>query len=229
MFTNWCRAFEEALRARADAKPGENAATEAMANLRLDYQTTVQQFTMLADIRFKLLAFVPTVTGAAFALLKDSPNHAATTAIGLFGFLVTLGIVFYEIRNTQFYDCAVHRAKELEAYLKDPLRAARESAGGFFSARPPKGELRLFGFIPIWHDLGLAIVYGSALAAWSLLVCHAVLASQTGQQYFAAIGGRRNLMSAVVAGAIGLVFAWQIIRPSKKDKPPERSRDKHVP
>lgn len=149
MFNIWGQPSEEALRAQIDAQRDEKAASDAMANLRLDYQTTVQQFTALADIRFKLLAFVPTVTGAAFGVLKDSPNKAATAAIGAFGFLVTLGIVFYEIRNTQFYDRAVHRAKALEACLKDPLCAARESEGGFFSARALKPKLGLFGFIPI--------------------------------------------------------------------------------
>jgi uncharacterized membrane protein len=118
MFKRWCRASEEALRAQIDAQRSEKAASDERENLRLDYQTTVQQFTVLADIRFKLLAFVPTVTGAAFGVLKDSPNKAATAAIGAFGFLVTLGIVFYEIRNTQFYDRAVHRAKALEGRLK---------------------------------------------------------------------------------------------------------------
>ena len=218
MFTNWCRAFEEALRAQADAKPGENAATEAMANLRLDYQTTVQQFTTLADIRFKLLAFVPTVTGAAFGILKDSPNKAATAAIGLFGFLVTIGIIFYEIRNTQFYDCAVHRAKALEGRLKFPVCTAGFEEGGLFSERAPK-KLRLFGLVQIWHDRGLAIVYGSTLAAWSLLICHAVLASQTGQQYFASTVRWPNLASAMVAAGTGFVFGWQMIRLSRKHKP----------
>lgn len=62
---------KENLRTQSDVDPGEDTPNFAMENLRLDYQT-VQQFTVLADIRFKLLAFVPTVTGAAFGLLKDS-------------------------------------------------------------------------------------------------------------------------------------------------------------
>ena len=214
------------LRAQIDAQRNEKDASDAIANLRLDYQTTVQQFTALADIRFKLLAFVPTVTGAAFGILKDSPNKAATAAIGAFGFLVTLGIFFYEVRNTQFYDRAVHRAKALEARLKFPICTAGLEKGGLFSERSGKksgkksdGKLRLFGLVKIWHDRGLAIVYGSSLAAWSLLVCHAILVSQTGQRYFAVIAGRPDLISATVAALIGLVFGWQMIHLSGKDKP----------
>ena len=219
MFTRWCRAREETLRAPRDAKQADDAAaSESVENLRLDYQTTRQQFTTLADIRFKLLAFVPTVTGAAFGILKDSKNNAATAAIGVFGFLVTLGIIFYEIRNTQFYDCAAHRAKALEACLKFPICAAGFTVGGLFSERS-KDKLRLFGVVQIWHDRGLAIVYGSTLAAWSLLVFHAILAAQPVQRHFTVTAGQRYTMSAVVAGAIGFVFGWQMIRLSQMHKP----------
>lgn len=218
MFKRWCRASEEALRAQIDAQRNEKAASNEMENLRLDYQTTVQQFTVLADIRFKLLAFVPTVTGAAFGVLKDSPNKAATAAIGVFGFLVTLGIVFYEVRNTQFYDRAVHRAKALEARLKFPVCTAGLEKGGFFSERSGE-KLRLFGLVKIWHDRGLAIVYGSSLAAWTLLVCHAILVSQTGQKFFPVLAGCPNLISATIAAVIGLVFGWQMIHLSRKGKP----------
>ena len=227
MFTRWCRASEGASRAQMDAQRNERAASDEMANLRLDYQMTAQQFTALADIRFKLLAFVPTVTGAALGILKESPNKAATAAIGAFGFLVTLGIVFYEIRNTQFYDGAVHRAKALVARLKFPVCSAGSEEGGLFSERSPK-KLRLFGLVQIWHDRGLAIVYGSSLAAWSLLVCPAVLTSQTGQLYFASIVGRPNVVSGMVAAVIGFVFGWQMIRLSGKHRPvsvqPDQSR-----
>jgi hypothetical protein len=218
MFKRWCRASEEALRAQIDAQRSEKAASDERENLRLDYQTTVQQFTVLADIRFKLLAFVPTVTGAAFGVLKDSPNKAATAAIGAFGFLVTLGIVFYEIRNTQFYDLAVHRAKALERRLKFSICTAGLKKGGLFSERSGE-KLRLFGLVKIWHDRGLAMVYGSSLAAWTLLVCHAILVSQTGQRCFPIIAGHPDLISASVAAVTGLVFGWQMIRLSGKDKP----------
>ena len=45
-----------------------------LAKLQFDYQQTVDQFKMLADIRFKLLAFVPTRAGAAIALLTWSAS-----------------------------------------------------------------------------------------------------------------------------------------------------------
>jgi hypothetical protein len=39
--------------------------------LKLDYEQTHQLIRMFTDIRFKLLAFVPTLTGAAVALLGN--------------------------------------------------------------------------------------------------------------------------------------------------------------
>jgi hypothetical protein len=218
-FTKSAVLVKENLRTQSDVKSGEDIPNFAMENLRLDYQTTVQQFTVLADIRFKLLAFVPTVTGAAFGLLKDSPNHVATAGIGVFGFLVTLGIIFYEIRNTQFYDAAVHRAKALEVCLKLPICTHPARDGGFFCERRSLKKLRLFGLLEIWHDRGLAIVYGSTLAAWSVLVLHGTIASQTGQRYIALTASQQLLVSAAIAVVIGFFFGWEIIRLSKVHKP----------
>ncbi len=39
--------------------------------LRLDYQQTLTYFQALSDVRFKLLAFVPTVSGTAVALVPN--------------------------------------------------------------------------------------------------------------------------------------------------------------
>jgi len=39
---------------------------------KLDYEQAVDTYRQLADIRFKLLAFVPTLSGAAVALLSKT-------------------------------------------------------------------------------------------------------------------------------------------------------------
>ena len=43
---------------------------DAENKIKLDYEQTCQQIRAFTDIRFKLLAFVPTLTGAAVALLS---------------------------------------------------------------------------------------------------------------------------------------------------------------
>jgi hypothetical protein len=51
-----------------------------LVDTQFDYQQTFDQFKMLADIRFKLLAFVPTPTGTAIALLTGSTSVARKTS-----------------------------------------------------------------------------------------------------------------------------------------------------
>ena len=41
---------------------------------RLDYEQTLQTYRMLADIRFKLLAFIPVVSGIAITFLTSDPK-----------------------------------------------------------------------------------------------------------------------------------------------------------
>lgn len=72
----------------------------------------------LTDVRFKLVAFVPTLTGAAVALLMTGevePFERGVLALG--GISFVLGIVIYDLRNTQHYNSAIGRAIELEELL----------------------------------------------------------------------------------------------------------------
>jgi hypothetical protein len=111
--------------------------------LKLDYEQTCEQIRAFTDIRFKLLAFVPTLTGAAIALLGKSNDNDPWTvlAVGLLGLFVTIGIVFYEIRNTVLYDAAIHRAKWLEVSLELPILAHGKPYGGTFNERPSRPVL----------------------------------------------------------------------------------------
>lgn len=69
--------------------------------LKLDYEQTTAYYHHLADSRFKLLALVPIVTGAAIGLLSQGADPATVLVIGILGFVVTLGLFFYNQRNTQ--------------------------------------------------------------------------------------------------------------------------------
>jgi hypothetical protein len=125
--------------------------------LLAEYAQVAETQRNLVDVRFRLLAFVPTVTGVALAVLKDlAPARLAVAALGL---LVTFGVVMYEIRNSQLHDAAAHTVSEVAARLGLPRYA-----------RPPRA--RLFGFIPIWHDAALGVVYGASAAAWAGLLAY---------------------------------------------------------
>lgn len=84
-----------------------------------DYDRTVATIHQLTEVRFKLAAYIPTLTGAAIALLATSglgPSTKAALAIG--GLIFSIGIVLYDLRNSQHYNSAVGRAERLEAALE---------------------------------------------------------------------------------------------------------------
>ena len=111
--------------------------------LRLDYAETAQVVRMLTDIRFKLIAFVPTVAGVALGLLSAQTSPAARFTVGLVGLAATVGILVYELRNTQLHEAALRRAQFLERRLGFP--PTREgSVGGVYGERPSR-TLRLLG------------------------------------------------------------------------------------
>jgi hypothetical protein len=143
--------------------------------LRLDYEQTTQLVRALTEIRFKLLAFVPTIAGATVAFLSDPTSAAQLVAVGLLGLAATLGIFMYELGNIQAYDAAVHRAQVLERRLGIGSIGGEAGAGGVFS-EPRERTQRLFGRLEVRHDRALAFVYAAALAGWSYLAAWGLLA-----------------------------------------------------
>jgi hypothetical protein len=148
--------------------------TEPNEQLRLDYDQTNELLRMLTDVRFKLLAFVPTVSGAAIGLLSHARSSAELLAVGVVGLTATLGVVIYEVRNTQIYDYAVHRAKELETRLGFVSIFHVSAAGGLFNERPGR-SVRIFGLAAVGHDRGLSLVYSAALGGWGYIVAWGAL------------------------------------------------------
>jgi hypothetical protein len=181
--------------------------------LRLDYGETTQVVRLLTDIRFKLLALVPSLAGTGVAVLSMQSSPAARFTVGLVGLAATLGIFVYELRNTQLYDAAVHRAKFLEQRLAFPSAAGGVS-GGVYSERPRR-TVRLLGVMLVWHDRGLALVYGAAVAGWAYLVGWGGLALVQ--------AGHTRAWGAAIGVAAGLAAIVQVerveIRPEKAGAP----------
>jgi hypothetical protein len=141
----------------------------------LDYEQTNETIRMLTDIRFKLLAAVPAASVAIIALVVEKPDQGVALIVGLFGLSATFGLTLYELRNTQLYDAAIHRAKFLEQeHLKFSSSAPGKTLGGLFSDRPPR-DRSLFGVL-VWHDQALSIIYGTAIAGWIYLIAHSAIA-----------------------------------------------------
>jgi hypothetical protein len=135
--------------------------------LRLDYDQTTQFLRALTDLRIKLLAFVPTISGAAVGLLGDPRPAAELIGVAFLGLVATLGILAYELQNAQVYDRMIQRARELERLLALPTVQGKQGAGGVLGAR----SSRWFA-----HDRGWALVYSAAIGGWSYLAAWGFLA-----------------------------------------------------
>jgi hypothetical protein len=159
--------------------------------VQLDYMQTGDQIKMLTDIRFKLLAFVPPIVGAGVTLLSSkvastAADHILIGSIGVLGFMLTLGIVLYDLRNSQLYNAQVHRAKVLEQILgcigsgKEKLWPTPSTGGGKAYGISGAHQVKETGGVHtqraialdsflrqrISHGPALSLVYGVALGAW---------------------------------------------------------------
>jgi Domain of unknown function (DUF4440) len=132
------------------------------------------------------------------------------------GFFVTLGIVLYDQRNTQFYNGAITRAKYLECDL-NLERFSTDEHRGLFGSRDHHSRRRFFG-LTVRHDLGLAFIYSAVLGAW----------------VFAAVRGATESRSAAIGVGGGfavlafLQFEWldgQPKRPRQWNREPRRKMD----
>ncbi len=138
--------------------------------LKLDYEQTTKYFHEMTNVRFRLLAFLPLVTGTAVGLLQ-SQELKLVIPLSIFG------IMYYEIRNSQIYNALQLRAKALETRMRFESVNGRFQYGGAFLDRPIR-NLRFLGIL-MWHDRGPAIIYAAAFAAWFYLLTGSLI--QLGQ------------------------------------------------
>jgi hypothetical protein len=210
------------------------------ADLRVDYEKTIDLFKLLADIRFKLLALVPSVVGAAIGLTSNSSDPQSTFAVATLGLVATLGILIYELRNSHIYNWTIHRAKYLETKLELPLSVAPAAAGvppagvapavplvkngivpekrelqpgGLFTERP-SANYRLFRAITVQHDRGLAFVYAAAIAGWAYLLV------RSGVSLLGRDAGIADLSTLVAAVGVGVLVWTEVVRHDRKQSKP---------
>ena len=141
----------------------------------IDYEQTIAYFHSLHDVRFKLLAFLPVISGTALAFIPQISNAPAEFGLAVVGAIVIIGLTIYDQRNTQMYDRMVRRAQFLEKqHNLPPIPFLSEKpTGGAFTDRPSRRYL--FGIAPIiWHDLGLSLIYGVSFGSWSYLILGAL-------------------------------------------------------
>jgi hypothetical protein len=121
--------------------------------LKILYAEVCSTWRALVDVRFKLLAFLPAVSGVAIWKLfehSDGPNALALAALG--GLFVTFAIFVYDRRNSVLHDDLISRGRRIEFELGI-------STGVFLGRR---GERRPY----LRHDAALYMIYSVVAAAW---------------------------------------------------------------
>lgn len=155
--------------------------------LRLEYDRAAALLRDLAETRFRLLALVPTLAGAVVALVPAKSTGVELLAIGLLGLAATGGVLLYELRNGEIASTAAARVAALERQLL---------AGG-----PLVGQAR--GVVS--QTMGVALVYGAALAGWGYLVAWGALRA-------AGIHSHTRVIGLVIGAVAGIAVAAAVLR-----------------
>ncbi|MCU7850960.1 MAG: hypothetical protein KZQ80_01970 [Candidatus Thiodiazotropha sp. (ex Monitilora ramsayi)] len=112
----------------------------------------------LHDVRFKLLGLVPFVTvGILVFLLPEGESTRQLSSwqanlIPTVGLVVTLGLLVYELRNSELYNDLISRGRRIEAELG-------VKTGVFRGRRKPGRQL-------INHSTAIRLIYGAAIFGW---------------------------------------------------------------
>jgi hypothetical protein len=168
--------------------------------LLAEYREVSNNFRMLTDIRFKLLAFLPVAAAAATAVLARGNATTLTLAFSLFGLVVTIGLVTYNARNDQLYDTLVARAAAIERYLGIP--------DGAFANRPRSWFQLVHGGWKVDHRPAVATIYMASIALWLFGALHAAidLAQPTLTRWISPTWA--NLIALAAAVGLTILGGW---------------------
>ena len=138
-------------------------------NVRTEYREVCQRHRTVNDFRAKLLTLLPLASAAGIFLLlrkQSDPLEAPhLAAIGIFGFVVTLGLFLHELRGIGHCDDLIKLGKQLEDQLE--IREGQFSLE--YSYYYPTGHFRIIRgmFHEIVGPIGAAwIIYPSVCVAW---------------------------------------------------------------
>src|SRR5262245_46603539 len=140
--------------------------------LALDYQCTNEQIKLLTDVRFRLLTFMPPFVTAAVALISIGLGQTGLppllmVGVSVFGFFGTLGVILYDLRNSELYNAHVHRAMLIEGALEMQSHSRFAHAGSYAGPHTlrARAEGRFLG-LDVNHRTALSVIYAAVLAAW---------------------------------------------------------------
>jgi len=163
--TDWLRAEEELKQRGRRAytstllptlkSTGQGVQHELLLGL---YREICTSWRTLTDVRFKLLALVPTVSLlAVISLLNMGGLTKELTpyvrgGVAVIGFCVTGALLVYERRNSQLYDDLISRGRKIEEELD-------VDTGQFRGRLRPRISI-------LGHDEAIYVIYIGAILAW---------------------------------------------------------------
>ena len=137
---------------------GNEELTDQQAqNFRTVYQELCNSYRAIDEFRTKLLGLLPLATGTGiFILIMDDDTFRTVEDylpyIGLFGFFITLGLLFYELYGIKKCTSLIKEGIRLEKIIGEQC--------GQFTKRP-------FGVLGLINEPSAAsIIYPAVLAAW---------------------------------------------------------------
>jgi hypothetical protein len=138
-------------------------ANDENENLRTAYKELSTSYRAIDDFRAKLLGFLPLATGTGIFLLLEKVKDIkeAThllTAIGIFGFLITLGLFLYEIYGIKKCCALIQAGRQMERSM--------QITDGQFIRRPQNVA------VVINEPFAAGVIYPAVLAAWAFFALY---------------------------------------------------------
>jgi hypothetical protein len=128
---------------------------------RMVYQQLCTSYHAIDDFRTKLLGFLPLATGTGIFLVLNDMSAARMAelkvefgVVGLFGFLITLGLFAFELYGIKKCHALIVAGKDIEHML---------GVDGHFARRP-----REFARV-VNEPFASGIIYPAVLAAWTYI------------------------------------------------------------
>jgi hypothetical protein len=134
------------------------------------YDQLCNSYRAIDDFRAKLLGFLPLAAGTGIFLILDEvkatgelpvETKSVLAAVGLFGFLITLGLFSYEIYGIKKCGALIRSGQKLEGLLR--------INNGQFLQRPHN-----VAYV-INEPFTAGIIYPTVLAAWTFIALFFVL------------------------------------------------------
>ena len=138
----------------------------------------------ISDFRGKLLALVPTLSGAAFALIigtRKGFDPRLLLPVGIFGVSATIGLFCYELRGMLLCVELVERGGKLEQAMQRTTSDLEEELKGHFLNRTEHHKMgatwALFkNNLSISVPTASFIVYASAILGWMVVTAFGIAA-----------------------------------------------------